>query len=172
MRYLALAAALLLPAPVLRAQEPAAPQPTVETTTEAGDEDTPEPRRKLVAWNQYDGPISTLRFGGGILFDFATYSQDAASEAQLDMPADVGFRDVRLLLKGKFKTKRPFSWTFGYMYDGNEKEWRFRQTGLQIGFPELGGNLFIGRTKEGYSMVKVMVGYHGWGMERSPMLEA
>ncbi len=87
------------------------------------------------------------------------------------MPADVGWRDVRLLLKGRFKTKRPISWSFGYMYDGVEKDWLVRQSGIQIGFPEVGGNLFIGRTKEGFSMVKVMVGYHGWGMERPTMLE-
>jgi len=162
----------------VRAAEPApTPSPsaehTIETETEAGAADAWEAprRRKLVSWNEIDGPISTLRFGGGVLFDFATYSQDRQSEAQLDMPADVGFRDVRLLLRGRFKTKRPITWSFGYMYDGVEKDWLVRQSGVQVGFPEIGGNLFIGRTKEGFSMVKVMVGYHGWGMERPTMLE-
>jgi len=87
------------------------------------------------------------------------------------MPADVGWRDVRILFRGRFKTKRPITWSFGYMYDGVEKDWLVRQSGIQVGFPEIGGNLFIGRTKEGFSMVKVMVGYHGWGMERPTMLD-
>jgi len=166
--------AALVPAlPVAWAEEaPPGPAPTIETETQAGDADAEEPRRKLVKWNEYDGPISTLRFGGGVLVDFATFAQDDASKQQVSMQPDIGFRDVRLLFKGRFKTKRPFSWTVGYMYDGNEDEWRFRQTGFQIGFPEVGGSLFIGRTKEGYSLVKVMVGYHGWTMERSPMLDA
>jgi phosphate-selective porin OprO/OprP len=58
------------------------------------------------------------------------------------------------------------------MFDNADDVWRVRQTGLQIGFPELSGNLFIGRTKEGYSMIKVMTGYHPWTMERSPGLDA
>ncbi len=58
------------------------------------------------------------------------------------------------------------------MYDSVDDAWRFRQTGLQIGFPEAKGNLFIGRTKEGYSMIKVMIGYHPWTQERSPALDA
>jgi phosphate-selective porin OprO/OprP len=58
------------------------------------------------------------------------------------------------------------------MYDSVDGSWRFRQTGLQIGFPEAKGNLFIGRTKEGYSMVKTMTGYHPWTEERQPGLDA
>jgi phosphate-selective porin OprO/OprP len=58
------------------------------------------------------------------------------------------------------------------MYDSTDDEWRFRQTGIQIDFPEANGNLFIGRTKEGYSLVKVMTGYHPWTQERSPGLDA
>jgi phosphate-selective porin OprO/OprP len=156
-----------------RAAEPAGQAPPlIETTTEAGDADAEEPRRRLVKWNEYDWPVSTFRFGGGILLDGAAYSQDDASQAQIAMEPDAGVRDFRLLFKGRFKTERPFSWTLGYMYDGADKEWRFRQTGVQIGIPEWHGSLFVGRTKEGYSMVKVMVGYHGWTMERSPALDA
>jgi len=36
-----------------------------------------------------------------------------------------------------------------------------REMGLTIGVPELGENIFVGRTKEGFSMNKVMVGYAG-----------
>jgi phosphate-selective porin OprO/OprP len=41
-----------------------------------------------------------------------------------------------------------------------------------IAVPELWGNLFIGRTKEGFSLNKVMVGYAGWTMERSTINDA
>src|SRR5262249_30023958 len=91
---------------------------------------------------------------------------------QIPMSSDVGLRDFRFLLRGRFKTKRLLTWQLGYMYDGADKDWRFRQTGLTIGVPELRGRFFIGRTKEGYSLVKVMVGYHGWNIERSQSLDA
>jgi len=106
------------------------------------------------------------------LTDFSGYLQDDASEEQFDLHPDVGLRDFRLLFKGKFKTERPLSWTLGYMWDGSLEEWRFRQTGVMVGVPELSGKFFLGRTKEGYSMIKVMVGYHGWTIERSYMNDA
>jgi phosphate-selective porin OprO/OprP len=76
------------------------------------------------------------------------------------------------LFRGVFQTERPFSWTFGYMYDNADGSWRVRQTGFQIGFPEAKGSLFIGRTKEGYSMIKVMAGVTPWGQERTFSLDA
>src|SRR6185295_12767535 len=159
---------------VARAQDAGGPPPekTVNTTLDAGEADAETPRRRIVKWNSYDGPVSTFEFGAGLLMDAATYSQDSESKAQISMEPDTGLRDFRILLRGRFKTQRPFSWSLGYMYDAADKEWRFRQTGFMIGFPELSGRLFIGRTKEGYSLSKVMVGYHGWSMERSPALDA
>jgi phosphate-selective porin OprO and OprP len=146
---------------------------SVDTTVEgAGEADAVEAPRKLVKWNEYDGPVSTLRFGFGLLVDFATYAQDEASKQQVTVEPEIGLRDFRVLLRGRFKTSRPMSWTLGYMYDGADSSWRFRQTGIQIGFPELSGRVFIGRTKEGFSMIKVMVGYYGWTMERSEALDA
>jgi phosphate-selective porin OprO/OprP len=41
-----------------------------------------------------------------------------------------------------------------------------------VAVPELWGNIFIGRSKEGFSLNKVMVGYDGWTMERSTMSDA
>jgi phosphate-selective porin OprO/OprP len=41
-----------------------------------------------------------------------------------------------------------------------------------IAAPELRGALFIGRSKEGFSLNKVMTGYDGWTMERSTMSDA
>ncbi len=58
------------------------------------------------------------------------------------------------------------------MWDAAEESWRFRQTGLMIEIPELWGRLFIGRTKEGISMNKIMVGYQGWTMERATANDA
>jgi len=120
----------------------------------------------MVKWNEYDGPISTFRFGFGFLVDAVTYSQDDKSKQQVSPEPDAGLRDFRLLFRGRFKTKRPFSWCVGYMYDGSDDTWHFRKTGLQLGVPELSGQFFVGRDKEGYSLNKIMVGYDGWTMER------
>ena len=46
-----------------------------------------------------------------------------------------------------------------------------RETGLTIGVPEMFGHIFIGRTKEGYSMVKVMNGHSPWAAERQMALD-
>jgi phosphate-selective porin OprO/OprP len=58
------------------------------------------------------------------------------------------------------------------MYDGADEEWRFRQTGIQVDLPEISGRVFVGRQKEGYSLIKVMTGIHIWGVERSQTLDA
>ncbi len=147
----------------------ATPDSTIDTTAEAPE---PAPRRKLVKWNEYDGPVTTVRLGIGFLYDFATFAQDDESKQQLEMEPGHDLRDFRFIFGGRFKTERPLSWTVGYMYDGKDDEWRFRKSGLQIGVPELSGQFFVGRDKEGYSMVKVMNGYHPWGMERSPGMDA
>jgi len=144
---------------------------TIDTTAEAGEADA-VPRRRFTKFNEYDGPISTFRYGFGFIYEAMGVEQDEASKQQIDMEPDAGLRDFRLLFKGRFKTKRPISWTMGYMYDGAEDEWRFRQTGILVAVPELAGKFFIGRTKEGYSQTKVMVGYFIWGAERSQSLDA
>ncbi|HEY5920484.1 MAG TPA: porin, partial [Kofleriaceae bacterium] len=45
-------------------------------------------------------------------------------------------------------------------------------TGLKLQFPELGGFLFVGRTKEGFSTNKMMVGYYGVFSERNAANDA
>ena len=164
--------ATALPAMARAQSTPASAEATIDTTADAGEADAIPQKRQMVKWNQYDGPLTTANFGFGFLVDFATYSQDDDSKKQVSMSPDVGLRDFRLLARGRFKTERPFSWTIGYMYDGNDKEWKFRQTGVQIGIPELSGRVFIGRTKLGYSQTKVMTGYYLWGVERSQTLDA
>ena len=135
-----------------------------QTSTAATSDSTPQailakewevadaPRRKLVKWNQFEGPFFTLRFGGGFLYEVAAYSQDEESKHQFDLEPGEKVRDWRLVLSGRFKTKRPLTWKAGIMYDGATDSWLMRETGLMIAVPELWGNLFIGRTKEGFSL--------------------
>ena len=144
------------------------PVASIDTTLEAGYE---LPRRRLVKWNEFDGPATTLRFGFGFGVDGATFAQDEESKQQLEMSRNFNVRDFRFVITGRFKTERPLSWTLGYMYDGADDAWRFRKTGLLVGVPELSGRFFVGRDKEGYSLVKVMNGYHLMTMERSTVLD-
>jgi phosphate-selective porin OprO and OprP len=154
--------------------DPDAVPPSIDASApEAGADDDPKPRRRLIKWNEFEGPITTFRFGFGLLVDSAAYLQDHESGQQVGtLLDDMGVRDSRLVFSGRFQTKRPLSWTFSYMYDSADHSWLVRLSGIQIGFPELNGSLFIGRTKEGFSMLKVMTGYHPWTMERSPGADA
>jgi phosphate-selective porin OprO/OprP len=58
------------------------------------------------------------------------------------------------------------------MYDGPTDEWLVRETGVMIEMPEISGHLFVGRSKEGFSLNKIMVGYAGWTQERSTINDA
>jgi phosphate-selective porin OprO/OprP len=159
---------------VVRAEESqAAIKPaTVETELNAGEEDDPRPERKFTKWNSFDGPISSLKYGGGLLVDYAGYAQDADSKQQVRLIPEAKLRDARVLLDGKFKTDRPFTWCAGLMYDGPTHSWLVRQTGFMVGVPEIWSHFFIGRQKEGFSLNKVMVGYAGWTMERATISDA
>lgn len=130
------------------------------------------PRRRLVDWNEYEGPYFTVRAGGGFLYDFVAYSQDDDSKEQMTLRPTGQLRDFRLLFKGRIPPVPRLSYTLGYMYDAAAEEWRFRQTGLIFDVKELSGSLFVGRTKEGFSTNKLMVGYNGWTMERSTASDA
>lgn len=162
---------LLAAAFAAAAEEPKTAADTYNTL-DAPTADDPGPRRKLVSWNEYEGPYFTARLGGGLLYDYVAYSQDDDSKEQMTLRPTGQLRDFRVLLKGRFPTLPRLSYTFGYMYDAAIEEWRFRQTGLMVDAPELGGNLFIGRTKEGFSTNKAMVGYYGWANERSTINDA
>jgi len=127
-------------------------------------------------WRLFPGRFSTFKFGGGFLYEFAGYKQDKIAEQQMDSIGSVlehafEVRDFRVVASGQFKTKRTFSWKFGAMYDGANKAWLVRETGLMINVPELWGNFFVGRTKEGFSLNKVMNGYSGWTMERQMAID-
>ncbi len=145
---------------------------TTETGISAGESEAEPPRRRLVKWNEYDGPLFSLRVGAGFLVDYATYSQDAAAKEQLTLEPGFKIRDSRFVLSGRIKTKRRITYQAGIMYDGYTEEWFIRQTGLMIGVPELWGNFWIGRSKEGPSLNKVMTGYDGWTHERFTFSDA
>lgn len=118
------------------------------------------------SYNTYNFRLSTLKIGAAFIIDYATYLQDETSKKQITMQPDFSIRDMRVILSGQLKTKRTITWKVGLMYDGPSKSWFARESGVLIGLPELSGNLFLGRTKEGFSMSKIMVGYAGWCMER------
>jgi len=122
-------------------------------------------------WRLFPGKYSTLKLGGGFLYEYAGYRQDENSRRQMDslgskLEPTFAVRDFRIVAGGQFKTKRNISWKAGFMYDGVTDSWWVRETGVMVGVPELWGNIFIGRTKEGFSLNKVMNGYAGWTMER------
>jgi len=123
-------------------------------------------------WNVYDAGPFTMQFGAGLLLDTATYIQDSDSKKQMDLQPALGVRDFRLLLKGRFRDAPRLSYSLGYMYDANLEVWRFRQTGIRIEIPEWNGNIFIGRTKEGFSTSKVTTGYFGFANERPTVSDA
>ena len=127
--------------------------------------------------NEFTGIYGTFKIGLGYIGDFTGYSQGKVFKQQmdslnLDLTPSYATRDFRLMFSGRvLKSKRFIGYRFAYMYDGDKKVWMMRETGLTIGVPELKGNFFIGRTKEGYSMIKVMNGHSGPTNERQMALD-
>jgi phosphate-selective porin OprO/OprP len=145
------------------ASPPQPQDPTIQTNLDASEIDSNPPK---ASFNEYEWKRFSLRWGGGVLYDYATYEQDDASKSQMDIGPKADLRDFRVLFKGKLPIPR-VTYTLGYMYDKVKDDWRFRQTGLMVDLREAYGNLFIGRTKEGFSTSKIMVGYQGWTNERA-----
>ncbi len=123
-------------------------------------------------WTEYDLRYLTFRWGIYTLEDWGNAIQGDEAREQLEIVEGFKVRDFRVSLSGRFATKRPITYTSGIMYDGPSASWLVRETGIQIGIPELWGNLFVGRQKEGISLSKIAVGYAVWGMERTPITEA
>jgi phosphate-selective porin OprO/OprP len=153
---------------------PAEKPPTLDDNIEAGEALAKDPRRRLLKWNHYEGPYFTLRVGGGLLYEGAWYSQDEESREQFDLVPEGKVRDARFVFKGRLfpKWKREVTYSLGLMYDGPTDEFLLRETGIMVAVPELWGHVFVGRTKEGFSLNKVMVGYSGWTMERATISDA
>ncbi len=118
---------------------------------------------RKAGWPQLNLRASILPFrvGLGFIGDFTAYSQSATFKQQMDslnIDLDPRYqtRDFRVLGSGRFLlTKRHIAWKFAFMYDGDEKVWMVRESGLTVEVPELKGHFFLGRTKEGWSMIKV-----------------
>src|SRR4051812_49281815 len=126
--------------------------------------------------NEFDGRYSTFKIGLGLIYDFTTYAQSDEFKRQMDtggfnIDPHGQLRDFRVIGSGRLKSKRPISWKFAYMWDGDAKTWLVRESGVIVGVPELKGNIFVGRTKEGFSMIKVMNGHSGVTMERQMALD-
>jgi phosphate-selective porin OprO and OprP len=127
--------------------------------------------------NVFGNSFSTFKIGLGFIEDYVAYQESQVFKQQMD---SAGFdlkptfkaRDFRILASGVLNTKRFISWKFAYMWDGDNNQWMLRESGVTIGVPELWGHIFIGRTKEGYSMVKVMNGHSPWTAERQMALDA
>lgn len=152
------------------------PDGTDGTTLTVPERDSTTGKNKNMPPNEVATPFSTFKLGMGFLPEYAGYVQDDVFKQQMDsagleVKSQYATRDFRALVSGKFRTKRELSWKFAYMYDGDKKAWWVRESGLTIGVPELSGHFFIGRTKEGYSMVKVMNGYSPWTAERQMALD-
>ncbi|MFL5615818.1 MAG: OprO/OprP family phosphate-selective porin [Gemmatimonadaceae bacterium] len=165
----------LTPSAVAFGQKPRDPKQDSVFATEltAGEADDEPLRRAWLQRPEWNLGFTTLHAGAGLLFDVAAYSQDSASRTQFPkLSNEFKLRDARLLFGGRFKTKRPFTWQMGVMYDANISKWLFRQTGLMVAVPEINSFFFVGRAKEGFSLNKVMVGYDGWSMERLPFTDA
>jgi len=155
-------------------QQPPAKPPTIDDTIEAGEADAARSGRRMAKWNEFDGKYASIRFGWGFAWDYGAFEQDDNSKEQIALENKNKLRDFRFLLKGrlKFFGERKVTYTVGVMYDGGNEEWVMRQTGLMFALPKNGGSLFLGRTKEGFSMSKIMVGYEILGVERMPMNDA
>ena len=146
-------------------------QQSITDVVEAAGSDGDVPTSPYKRLNEYEWKRFSLRWGGGFLWDVAGYSQDDASKSQLKLTPTDGLRDFRLLFKGRLPIPR-LTYTVGYMYDKASDTWQFRQTGVMFEIRKAHGSLFVGRTKEGFSTNKIMVGYQGWTIERSPMNDA
>lgn len=88
--------ACLLVSPRLAAQQPQAP--AVEDTQVAGESSADPPARRLVKWNEFEGPFFTLRASAGVILDAGAYAQDDASREQFELEPDWQVRDFRVLL--------------------------------------------------------------------------
>ena len=150
------------------------PDPTIENNISAIESDeSEEATRSFKHWNEFDGKYITARVGAGFLVDFAAFAQDQESKEQFSLSPGFKLRDFRFLVSGKFpEFERSITYSVGIMYDAPSHSWLIRQTGIMVELSKKWGYLFIGRTKEGFSLNKVMTGYDGWTMERSTMNDA
>lgn len=158
-------------------QEDLTPDGTQGEMLEQVKSDTLPQKWRDKRWRLFPGRFSTFKFGGGFLYEFAGFSPDQQSKQQMDSAGNTleptfSVRDFRITMSGQLrKTKRIITWKAGFMYDDAQRDWLVRETGVMVDIPEASGKVFIGRTKEGFSLNKVMVGYAGWTMERQMAID-
>src|SRR5215210_7702859 len=73
----------------------AAQDTTPAAGVSAGESEAEPPRRRMVNWNEYEGPLFTIRVGAGFLVDYATYAQDDAGKEQVSVEPGFKIRDSR-----------------------------------------------------------------------------
>jgi hypothetical protein len=101
---------------------------TLDDTMTASEADAPS-ERKIIKWNEFEGKYATIRFGGGLLFEFNAYAQNDESKSQFEMHPQEKLRDHRVLLNGKFKFfKRPVTYQFGE-FANPDSWWTYRKYG-------------------------------------------
>ncbi|HTO92646.1 MAG TPA: porin [Candidatus Sulfotelmatobacter sp.] len=163
---------LMLASPPARAQELApAAGATIDSSIEAAEAEEPVPPKdqKLMHWSDYISEDFLFHFGYNAMYDLVGYDQDPGSVDQWgELKDDSKWRDFRLLASAKFpRSRRIIEGKAGYMYDGLNDKWLWRETGIVVAVPEIWGHLFIGRTKLGASMIKHMSGASIMGLERA-----
>jgi phosphate-selective porin OprO/OprP len=130
----------------------------------------------MASWQEYRGPHFSAKASLGFMVEADAYAQDEASKEQFKMLPAQRLRDFRFVFGGGFPSlPRKVTYKVGVMevmYDAPTHFWLMRQTGIMVAVPKLWGNIFIGRSKEGFSLNKVMVGYDGRTMKRSTMSDA
>ncbi len=133
-----------------------------------------QPARQLVSWNEFHWKIRDAQSRRRLFVRICRLAQDAASKEQFSLFATPILRDTRFWFKASAQFHQETDDIYmAIMYDGaNTGQFLVRETGLMIAFPELSGYIFVGRTKEGFSLNKIMVGYAGWTMERSTINDA
>ena len=125
--------------------DPAAPAPpaadsTYTDTLDAAEADGDVPRRRLISWNEYEGPyFITARRAAASSTTTPVTRRTTTARRRADWSDKADLRDFRFMLKGKLKFVPRLSYTIGYMYDKAQDDWRFRQTGIMVDVPELLG---------------------------------
>src|SRR5881394_700778 len=71
---------------------------TLANGVSAGEAEAEPRRRRMVKWNEFDGPILSLRVGAGLLVDYAGYAQDDASKEQMTLEPGWKLRDSRFVI--------------------------------------------------------------------------
>jgi hypothetical protein len=136
------------------------PASTPDDTVDASetDDDIDNAPLKMASWQEYRGPHFTAKASLGFMVEADAYAQDEASKEQFQMLPAQRLRDFRFVFGGGFPIlQRKVTYkvgVMGVMYDAPTHFWLMRQTGIMVAVPKLWGNIVIGRSKEGFSLIR------------------